>query len=147
VVGSDNEQGARAHGFLLSKGSFSVIDFPGGPVVATAFGINPAGNIVGLYSFDNIVTEGYLLNNGSFTTIIDPSGRTTIPYDVNPAGEIVGSSSDYLHGFLLSKGSFSTIDVPGALWTIPYGIDSAVDIVGGFLGSDYSWHGFLLSRK
>ena len=38
------------HGFLLSKGEFTTIDFPGADVVSTqARGINPQGDIVGFY--------------------------------------------------------------------------------------------------
>jgi len=40
----------KTHGFLLRKGDFTTIDFPGADVVSTqARGINPQGDIVGFY--------------------------------------------------------------------------------------------------
>jgi uncharacterized membrane protein len=50
IVGFFTDSANKTHGFLLRKGEFTTIDFPGGDVVATqARGINPQGNIVGLY--------------------------------------------------------------------------------------------------
>src|SRR5271155_3497411 len=45
----------------------------------------------------------------------------------------------------LAQGTYTQIDVPGSLETLGYGIDNAGDIVGGYLDSNDSYHGFLLS--
>ena len=50
IVGFFTDSANKTHGFLLRKGEFTTIDFPGGDVVATqARGINPQGDIVGFY--------------------------------------------------------------------------------------------------
>lgn len=48
------------HGFLLSDGEFTTIDFPGGHG-RFAFGINPCGDIVGLYGDASGTNHGFLL--------------------------------------------------------------------------------------
>jgi uncharacterized membrane protein len=50
IVGFFVDSANKTHGFLLRKGEFTTIDFPGADVVSTqARGINPQGDIVGLY--------------------------------------------------------------------------------------------------
>src|SRR6187549_3481598 len=49
VVGTFVDQSFVQHGFLLSKGEFTVIDFPGARGTI-ARGISPDGEIVGTYS-------------------------------------------------------------------------------------------------
>jgi uncharacterized membrane protein len=49
-----------AHGFLLSRGRFTTIDFPGA-LVTNAFGINARGEIVGVYE-DATGVHGFLLS-------------------------------------------------------------------------------------
>ena len=50
VVGFFADSANKTHGFLLRKGEFTTIDFPGEDVVSTqARGINPQGEIVGFY--------------------------------------------------------------------------------------------------
>jgi Domain of unknown function (DUF4062) len=71
-----------------------------------ASGINPAEEIVGLYIDANGVQRGFLLSQGSFTTIDFPGAIATFPDHINPAGEIVGGyadANDVIHGFLLSR--------------------------------------------
>jgi len=50
IVGFFTDPANRTHGFLLDKGRYMVIDFPGNDVVATQVrGINPQGDVVGQY--------------------------------------------------------------------------------------------------
>jgi len=50
IVGFFTDSANKTHGFLLRKGDFTTIDFPGADVVSTqARGINPQGDIVGFY--------------------------------------------------------------------------------------------------
>jgi uncharacterized membrane protein len=50
IVGFFTNSANKTHGFLLRKGEFTTIDFPGDDVVSTqARGINPQGDIVGFY--------------------------------------------------------------------------------------------------
>jgi len=48
-----------AHGFLLDKGAYTTIDFPGA-IAAQANGINSSGQIVGSY-VDSIASHGFSL--------------------------------------------------------------------------------------
>jgi uncharacterized membrane protein len=151
-----------AHGFLLSKGKFTTIDFPGASATA-ARGINSEGDIVGLYCLQGLVPtlcngtglHGFLLSKGAFTTIDVPGAAYTTADGINPEGDIVGDYATTVgecgavpgpgcHGFLLSKGTFTTIDVPGALGTTARGINPEGDIVGFYL-NDTGFHGFLFS--
>src|ERR1041384_6931502 len=100
-------------GFAKEHG-FTTIDVPGGSATATT-GINPEGNIVGIY-FNNATDHGFLLSKGVFTTIDFPGASQTDPFGISPDGKIVGfyRNATGNHGFLLSKGAFTTIDAPGA---------------------------------
>jgi hypothetical protein len=72
--GADN----NLHGFLLSKGSFGTIDFPGA-INTFASGINPEGEIVGGYQSADGHYHDFLLNNsgaGSENALTSPQGRT-----------------------------------------------------------------------
>ena len=85
--------------------TFTTIDVPDA-TYTEANGINPAGEIVGLYSDANDVGHGYLFNKGKFTTIDVPGAVFTVALGINPAGEIVGlyfDDSDVGHSFLLSS--------------------------------------------
>jgi uncharacterized membrane protein len=90
------------HGFLLDKGTFTLIDFPGA-FGTDALGINAAGQIVGRYVDASSLLHGFLLDKGAFTTIDPPGSTFTEAIGINTAGQIVG---DYLdasgtqHGFL-----------------------------------------------
>src|SRR5579859_4737814 len=126
--------------------NFTSIDVPcsacaGGIAPSTtAFGINPAGDVVGTYNDAAGVQHGFLLSGGQFTTIDVPGwliGATgtlpTVARGINPAGEIVGSftapvspappsspaycsgagSTYCIKGFLYSSGKFSLVLFPG----------------------------------
>ena len=58
ILGDYTMAGTR-HGFLLSGGQFSTIDFPGA-TFTSADAINQRGDILGRYTVDG-VSRGYLL--------------------------------------------------------------------------------------
>ena len=96
-----------------------------------SFGINPQGEIVGI--FDSRAIHGFLLSNGTFTTIDVPGAVSTAAESINLARRHRGAyrdSSGNLHGFLLSNGNFTTIDLPGAVQTQAFNINPRGDIVG-----------------
>lgn len=49
----------KVHGFLTAEGAFSTIDYPDA-IATRAFGINPDGDIVGLYVDSSGKTHGFL---------------------------------------------------------------------------------------
>jgi uncharacterized membrane protein len=132
------------HGFLLSKGTFTTIDFPGA-LGTTARGMNPKGEIVGFY-LNETGFHGFLFSNGAFTSIDVPGASLTTAFGINPEGTIVGSEDN--DGFLLRKGAFTFFGFPAAgVTTIALGINPEGDIVGFyFTGAFANLHGFLLSK-
>jgi uncharacterized membrane protein len=91
--------------------------------------------------------------DATFTTIDVPGATTTMAYDINAAGDIVGSyvsaADGRTYAFLRSRGVFTTIDFPDANFTKATGIDPSGDIVGQYrLSREPSGarHGFLLSE-
>jgi uncharacterized membrane protein len=135
------------HGFLLSGGEFTTIDFPGAAFTG-AVGINPQGDIVGRYDEADGRQHGYLRSGGEFTTIDFPGATLTTAFGINPRGDIVGqyrSADAKLHGYLLSGGEFTTIDFPAATSTAAWKINPAGDIAGRYTSTDGKSHVFLLS--
>jgi hypothetical protein len=163
IVGRYIDTGSKAHAFLLSGGSFTTIDPPdatgvilsppctfpqaAGATATRAAGINPSGDIVGRYTDAAVVTHGFLLSQGAYTTIDFPDAIYTQALGINPAGEIVGDYIDSgcsTHGYVLNQGVFTTLDFPGALFTRPQGINPEGHIVGLYGTTDGKVHGFLL---
>lgn len=141
-------------GLLLAASLFaqnsplSTID-PPGSVVTRAFGINPKGQIVGLYITADNVTHGFLLSQGKYTTIDAPDSIRTNALSINPQGQIAGryDTTDgkrvVQHGYILTNGSFETIDHPEAAgFTVITDITPAGDIAGRFQDKDGRSHGF-----
>ena len=66
------DQVLGVHGFVLTNGTFTTIDFPkqptAGPTATYAVGINDAGDIVGGYNDDDVfqTRRGYVLKGGVF---------------------------------------------------------------------------------
>src|SRR5216683_6708382 len=133
--------------------SFTTIDVPcsacpGGIARRTAIGgINPGGDIVGVYTDAVGKSNGFLLSGGQFTTIDVPGslvGSTgtlpTVARGISPSGEIVGQftapvnssapmdspaycpalgSTACIKGFLYRHGQFSAVLFPGHPGAIP----------------------------
>jgi probable HAF family extracellular repeat protein len=100
IVGGYRSSDSLTHGFLLSEGMFSTIDFPR-VAFSDAVSINNAGQILGQYADE--VFHAYLLSEGVFSTIDFPGSRNTFSARINNVGEIVGSYTDaagVFHGYL-----------------------------------------------
>jgi uncharacterized membrane protein len=120
----------RFHGFLWKDGEYITIDaaFPDAMFTSLS-GINNAGQIIGTYlhhrsgSSDPNDYDGeiaFLYDNGSFTPLNSPDARapfvccgaTTLPMDINNAGQILGSTYDgngNLRFFLYDGGNYFMI--------------------------------------
>lgn len=131
---------------------------PGGIATSTtAYGINPAGDIVGTYNDAGGGQHGFLLSGGQFSTIDVPGslvGATgnlpTAARGINPEGNIVGSftaplssspstspaycpaagSTYCIKGFLYNHGKFSLVLFPGHMGAIAQRITPTGDIYG-----------------
>ena len=128
--------------------TFTTIDVPGAGVTA-AYGINSAGDVVGIYATDINAAHkhGFLLRSGSFSYIDYPAAYATFAYGINDSGLVVGSAQfdggTTARGFTYDGVTFTPIRVKGKTVTITYGIDNGADVVGGD-GNIYSTTGFAL---
>jgi uncharacterized membrane protein len=68
--------------------TFTPIEVPGDSE-ALPFGINPSGQIVGIYG-DSTGTHGFLYDGDVFMTIDPPGAFYTEARGINPRGQIVG---------------------------------------------------------
>jgi probable HAF family extracellular repeat protein len=93
------------HGFLLSKGIYIQLDFPGA-AFTVAQGINNQGEIVGQYfdDLDGSIGHGFLRSNkGIYTSIDLPNATFTAAFSINDKGQFVGSYDDVdgnTHGYV-----------------------------------------------
>ena len=125
------------HGFVLSKGSVTQIDYPGADFGYTIpEDINDVGDVVGYYSLAwGDPEHGFLLRHGVYTTIDYPGADAANVRGINSEGDIVGLyTEDWLNwhfiGFLLKRnGTFTSLGIPGASHTAN-GINSRGQIVG-----------------
>jgi len=126
--------------------AFTTIDFPGA-TSTQAWGINPHGDIVGLYTLADNSNHGFLLRGGQFTSIDYPGATSTGAFGINAKGDIAGdyTVNGVLHAFVLSNGHFTNIEFPGAVTTDPGGINSRGEVAGIYSGADKVNHAFLLS--
>ena len=120
---------------------------PTGSYASDANGINSTGQVVGLAFHAGLISQGFLLSNGVYSTIVLTGSTFSDARGINDAGQIVGDVSigGKTQGFLLSGGVFTTVDVPGASdSTDASGINDAGQIVGTYSLAGHV-HGFLLS--
>jgi probable HAF family extracellular repeat protein len=121
-------------------------DFPGATEIY-GLGINARGDIVGRYVDTAGVTHGFLMQQGSFTTIDFPQATFTAARGVNARGDIVGRFLDAggnEHGFLLEDGRYKRIDYPGAAATTARGINNSGEISGRHSDAAGNENGFVL---
>lgn len=126
-------------------------DMPGANVTAPQ-GINPEGEIVGLYVDSNSKQHGFILSGGNVTTIDYPGALSTAVRGINSHGDIVGTHTDAaglpgggLKGFLSRSGVFTDVNYPGHLNTIAVKISDSGVIVGCYHDTDTmgTMHGFI----
>jgi len=78
------------HGFLLAKGTFFTLDFPGA-TSTQAFGLNNEDDVVGAYVDAQGLTHGFIFDDGFFQSVDDPEGvGTTTINGINNRGQVVG---------------------------------------------------------
>jgi hypothetical protein len=142
-----------SHSFVLSKrgGTFTVFD-PPGATSSSASTVSPSGSVVGFYT-DTVgeLFHGYLLKNGTYTTIDFPGALYgTFAGGGNPENDVTGAynytsscTADCGHAFVLSNGVYTSFDYPGATFSEGTGINPASVIVGLFVDSSNSVHGFV----
>jgi hypothetical protein len=106
VCGFYVDASMATHGFLLSFGTLTTLDFPAAGTTSTmALGLNDKGQVVGVYMVGTAM-HGFVYNstNGHFHSIDDPKGLgTTTINGINNLRQIVGfyvDSNGHTDGFI-----------------------------------------------
>jgi uncharacterized membrane protein len=137
IVGDYTVDGNETHGFLLSGGYYTTIDYPGA-TFTFLFGINDVGQIVGSAAGrSGELKRGFVyeIATQTFTDFAFPGAERTQAYGLNNAGDVVGSY-EVLHqqlvprGFVFSGGTYSSLNVPASGSTELTGINDDGEIVG-----------------
>jgi uncharacterized membrane protein len=97
----------QTHGYILSKGATTQVDFPGS-TATRVWDLNSRREAVGFYLDPTThVFRGFQYRKGQVTPIDIPSAKSTRPFGINSQGDIVGAYVDQngkTRGFLLSRG-------------------------------------------
>jgi uncharacterized membrane protein len=140
IVGDYRDRSNVPHGFLLSRGRYITVDVPGtligvpGALPTNLRGINPAGDIVGIYVAPPGSSEGctiagappcvkgFLLHQGTFSTVLYPGHEGSIPARITPNGNIYACYHDAdlmgsMFGFARIGSGFTSINVPASMHT------------------------------
>jgi hypothetical protein len=155
AVGAYRSADQKRHGFIWKNGFFTTINVPNDYPTwgSTLLGINDHGQVVGSYvdengdaNNSNVNRHGFLLSNGSYTTLDVPNSLFTVAEGINNAGQIGGLYFDIdsnRHGFVLTKSTYTTVDVPDAIATSVYSINSKGEISGSYTDKYGKDHGFI----
>jgi uncharacterized membrane protein len=142
----DNDTMASMRGIMIDRSGPSEID----AFASMNNGATPSGRrIVGLWT--NMMTgrgEGYVIDDGQFTSFVVPGSTFTAAWDVNPGGEIAGvyATGTVVHGFVRTGDEYVSIDFPGATATRAFGINARGDVVGSYVIGVRTF-GFLAQRN
>ena len=137
------------HGFLLSDGVFSTIDYPGS-TMTHAYGINARGDIVGEYRDSANVWHGFVLACGDFTPINFPGAATTSAWGMNYKFHITGTYKDTAgrtNAFEVDQnGLFTAMGPPfRSVQVQTHGINNAGDVVGCWWDAAGKMHSLLIT--
>jgi uncharacterized membrane protein len=154
IVGNFSDGGFQ-HGFLLSKGVLTILDFPGASDT-NAWGINNVGTVVGYWDIldadgNPLITHGFIWNKGNFKEVDLPGVDNTFIVGVNDRGDLVGlwgqdptgNNTGSAFFWPEGRGSFTSFDAPfpDVVLTQANDINDVGAIVGVYV--DVSGHGFL----
>lgn len=128
----DDDFGASMKGAVLSAHNHSETQ----AVASMHNGATPdLRRIVGLYNYSpGDRSAAYVIDDGKFKPLVVPGSSATSAWDVNPAGNVVGSYRDTIgvHGFILTADGFMSLNVPKAAMTRVFGINTSGAVVGSF---------------
>jgi probable HAF family extracellular repeat protein len=151
IVGYYVDASRVGHGFLLSGGTYTTIDYPGSSGTLVT-GMNDNGQIVGFTGSTPTVGFLYDLTSQTFTTIRHPHAFQTFPYAINNAGTIAGYYQPHqdlgvTSGFVVSKANYKTINPAGTQSsTYLTGISSSTELTGYISTIARGFQSFLYSN-
>ncbi|MBV8884123.1 MAG: PEP-CTERM sorting domain-containing protein [Chroococcidiopsidaceae cyanobacterium CP_BM_RX_35] len=150
AVGFYTDANGNNHGYTYNIGSktFSAdINAPNAMSTTTA-AINNAGLLVG-FDTTNGVTQGFVDNGGTFTSVNAPGALSTSLLGVNNNGLAVGFDTDAagaMHGILYDIGTrtFTPLDDPNGIGTTTLnGVNNLGQVVGFYVDSAGNTDGLL----
>jgi probable HAF family extracellular repeat protein len=146
IVGSYRDAGGAYHGFLLSGGVYTTIDYAG-PQYTELFGINDAGQIVG-FTFLPEIGFLYDMATQTFTEISFPGSTSTYALAINNSGTIAGYIiySGAYHGFELVGSKYRQAVPPGTVDSYVYGVSSSGELAGFVRSTKQTQDNFLFER-
>jgi probable HAF family extracellular repeat protein len=101
-----------------------------GSIETGAAGINNSREVVGTY-YEGSSYNGFICNNGVYTTLDFPGSTNTSLSGINNSGEIIGGynngSGPEADAFTYSNGVFTALDLPNGPWSI----NDSGQIIGG----------------
>jgi uncharacterized membrane protein len=97
IVGIFLDDNDLFHGFLLSKGVLTTLDFPG-TSETFATGINESGTVVGFWDLldadgNDLAEHGFTWKDGAFTEVNFPGSADTDVLGINARGDLVGGGT------------------------------------------------------
>jgi probable HAF family extracellular repeat protein len=146
VVGLFQGPDGFTHGYLLNDHKFMQYDVNIGVVSTYIYGINNAGNFVGVAGNDG-ANQGFV-SLGGIVTQFTFNGSVTSAVGINSNNEIVGTfippPFSTWHGYYRdASGKMTQIDYPGAAATACLGINDLGEITGSYLDTNNVSHGFV----
>lgn len=142
---------ATFHSFVRSRNDVFTSFDPHGATGSETSTVSLIGVVAGSYDTATEPTcstqcDGYLLEQGNYTTITYPGSSFTFAGGANIWNTVVGIYVDSVgtgHGYIWRAGSFTSFDYPGASFTEASGIN-ALGVIGGiFTDSAGNTHGFI----
>jgi uncharacterized membrane protein len=147
IVGTFFGSDARNHGFLLSQGQYTTLDYPGSHNTHLT-GINDEGEIVG-YADHGPSSLAFELSHGQYTALPNIKGKVPTPLGINSLGEIVGTYNypfNMAKAFLLRDGQYYTFNAPNATDTFLSDANDLGQGVGSYQDATFTVHGFQLQN-
>ncbi len=144
--------GEKTIGFTLIDGVLSTYDVPDS-LTFGFYGLNNAGQAVGLYQDANEVSHGVIVQDGELTPYDFPGMLSNLEYlfvnAINDAGIIVfrakafdGLERTYIR---LPNGALKELKFPGSVTTVARDIDKNGRVVGYYDALDERRYGFIAS--
>lgn len=140
------------HALPSRTGRWAALDVPGAAERTAPYGINDAGEVVGLFTDSSNRDHAFALTDGVYRVLDVPNAtQGSEAQGINDKGDIVGyyaaEGSAATHGFLLSHGKYATIDGPHTpRVTALFGINDADQIIGEYYDAKLVGHGFVWRR-
>ena len=155
MTGNAYDSNGVNHGLMLNESLsvFRVFDYPGA-ASTNPYGINNAGDIVGMYTLPDGTQHCFLCKRGSTFMNVDPPGAATSGWPaavmINNKGGICGSYVDsatgVTQGFLLKDGVFCLFKIPGTSGSALNCITDAGDLAGSYVDLGGNQFGFIAKR-